>query len=62
MISRVPQGSVLAPILFLLFFNDMPKMVKSYMNLFTEYAKMLRLKDEGDCEILQEDLNKMNKM
>ena len=58
--SGVPQGSVLAPILFLLYINDMPEGVKSYMNLFADDAKMLRhIKDEGDCEILQEDLNKI---
>ena len=58
--SGVPQGSVLAPILFLVYINDMPEGVKSYMNLFADDAKLLRhIKDEEDCKILQEDLNKI---
>ena len=58
--SGVPQGSVLAPVLFLIYINDMPEGVNSYINLFADDAKLCRcVKSEEDCEILQEDLNKI---
>ena len=58
--SGVPQGSVLAPILFLIYINDMPEGVKSYINLFADDAKLCRqVKNKEDCNILQEDLNKI---
>ena len=40
--SGVPQGSVLAPIIFLLYVNDMTERVSSYMSLFADNAKLLR--------------------
>ena len=58
--SGVPQGSVLAPILFLIYINDMPEGLNSYINLFADDAKLCKaIKRKEDCEILQEDLNKI---
>ena len=59
--SCVPQGSILGPMLFLLFINDMPKVVSSIkLCLFADdpkcYEKVLSHKD---CHLLQNDLNNL---
>ena len=40
MISGVPQGSVLDPILFILYVNDLPDKVKSYCKIFADDTKL----------------------
>ena len=44
---------MLVPILFLLYINDMPEGVNSYMNLFADDANLLRQVKNKDCKILQ---------
>ena len=39
MISGVQQGSVLAPIMFLVYVNDIIERVSSYVNLFADEAE-----------------------
>ena len=59
---RVLQRSVLAPIMFLLYVNDMTEGVSSYISLFADYAKLLRkIGNHKDCEELQNDINKIYK-
>lgn len=59
-ISGVPQGSVLAPIMFAIYVNDMDEGVTSYMSFFADDAKLLRrLESKRDCEQLQDDLEKI---
>ncbi len=54
----MPQGSVLAPIMFLIFVNDMPQGINSYISLFPDDAKLQkRIQREEDCKVLQKDLN-----
>ena len=38
--SGIPQGSVLGPILFLIFINDLPDVILSFIRLFADDAKL----------------------
>ena len=59
-LSGVPQGSVLAPIMFAIYINDLPQGVNSYMSLFADDAKIQRkVEKKEDCEALKQDLNKI---
>ena len=55
--SGVPQGSVRGPILFVLYINDMPKVVENTCKLFAEDAK-LSGKATNSVSI-QDDLNNL---
>ena len=59
--SGIPQGSVLGPILFLIFINDLPDIVSSAVKLFADDTKVYReISSSEDCEILQQDLNNLS--
>ena len=59
--SGVPQGSVLAPIMFQIYINDMQEGLNSYINLFADDAKLLRvIKSHADCMELQRDIDKIH--
>ena len=60
--SGVPQGSVLGPMLFLIYINDIVLNVKSEIRLFADDILLYRaIKNLNDQEILQEDLNTLTK-
>ena len=56
-ISGVPQGSVLGPVLFAIFINDMPSAVTNRIKLYADDAKLYSaVRNTEDCLKLQEDL------
>ena len=60
--SGVPQGSVLGPVLFLAYMNDITTGVRSNMRLFADDSKVYRIiYDENDEKQLQCDLNTLQK-
>ena len=60
-ISGVPQGSVLGPILFLIYVNDIPETVNCSIKMFADDTKLFRtVKTIDDCNILQNDLNTLS--
>ncbi len=58
--SGVPQGSVLGPILFLIFINDLLDNIQATGKLFADDAKIYkRIKAPQDGESLQNDINRL---
>ena len=58
--SGVPQGSILGPLLFVLFINDITVGINSGTNIciFTDDTKIWRsMNSYDDCNILQNDIN-----
>ena len=59
-ISGVPQGSVLGPLLFLLYVNDIPDIIKSNIKMFADDTKLWRMiEKQGDSCDLQDDLKRL---
>ena len=61
-LSGVPQGSVLGPILFLIYINDLEDGVTGNILKFADDTKLFRkVKEIGDKQKLQDDIDKLVK-
>ena len=61
MTSGIPQGSVLGPLLFVVYINDLPDILQSQPYLFADDTKIFRIiKNNRDQQVLQEDLDRLH--
>ena len=56
--SGIPQGSVLGPILFIVYINDLPDQIKSFIKIFADDTKLFNtIANLRDISAIQQDLD-----
>jgi hypothetical protein len=61
-VSGIPQGSCVGPILFVLYINDLPRHAQSQVRIFADDTKLFNKSDDAEARTaLQEDLEKFQK-
>ena len=60
--SGVPNGSMLGPVLFLIFIIDLPSYVECFVKLFADDTKLcFTVNSPTDCHLIQQDIDQMNR-
>ena len=60
--SGIPQGSVLGPLLFILYVNDIPNLIESSCKMFADDTKIYSvIKSFDDTLRLQDDIDRLMK-
>ena len=59
-LSGIPQGSVLGPLMFVIYINDLPEAINSYSFLFADDTKVFReINSKDDAFALQSDIDSL---